>query len=226
MKGLGEKTRWLLAYLEFDYAETNPSFNDWFDPHSSKSKSSYGLAFPNVPYLIDGEVKLTESEAINTYIIVKAGLAAQMLGSTAAQQGLVRMIEGIFHEIRFEIRYVFFREDGKKLTQDALAGKMGDKVCHLNAFVEHKKPFILGDKPSLADFHIAAIYYQLDLTIRTYGIDAPPMEHLSRIYDNLMKLEPIAKYLATDKSRRPFAPAHILKNIAQLKELHGEPASI
>lgn len=84
VKGLGEKTRWLLAYLGLEYVETNPEFGEWFAPSGAKSKSSYGLAFPNVPYIRDGSTRLTESEAINTYLVVKAG-QSELLGSTAEE---------------------------------------------------------------------------------------------------------------------------------------------
>jgi glutathione S-transferase len=32
-----------------------------------------GLIFPNLPYVIDGDFKLTESKAIHLYIIKKSG---------------------------------------------------------------------------------------------------------------------------------------------------------
>lgn len=133
------------------------------------------------------------------------------------------MVEGVFHDIRYEIRFVFFRDDGAQVTRQALEGKVGAKIKDLDQFLQSDRPFVLGDRPTLADFHVAAIYYQLDACIQTYALDRPPMDGLARIYHNLMHVESIAAYLKTDKAKRPFAPPSILKNIDTLKELHGPP---
>mmetsp|Transcript_12500 Transcript_12500/g.37722 ORF Transcript_12500/g.37722 Transcript_12500/m.37722 type:complete len:234 (+) Transcript_12500:269-970(+) len=224
VKGLGEKTRWLLAYLHRDYEEVNPSFGDWFNPASEKSKLSYGFAFPNVPFVIDGAVKVTESEAVNLYLVEKAG-RSEMLGTTPEEKALVRSVEGVFHDVRNEIRFYFFQEDGKDKAKEALVGgKTADKVTQLDAFLEGRKgPFTLGgSEPTLADFHVAALYYQLDATLRTYGLNegAPSMTNMKRIYENLAALAPIAAYLKTDTSKRPFCPPAFIKNIDNLVELH------
>jgi hypothetical protein len=68
----------LLHYSKIPYIEkTYLSYDEWFD----KDKYNLNLALPNLPYLIDGrsndirgEFSLTESSAIEKYIIYKAGL--------------------------------------------------------------------------------------------------------------------------------------------------------
>ncbi len=47
-----------------------------------------GLVFPNLPYLIDGDFKLTESRAINLYVIMKSG-KTDLLGKTIEDKARV-----------------------------------------------------------------------------------------------------------------------------------------
>ncbi len=64
-RGNGQISRLLLAYTGAvweDVKYTSP--DQWF----GKDKQELGLAFPNLPYLIDGDLKLTESSALHRYI--------------------------------------------------------------------------------------------------------------------------------------------------------------
>ena len=57
-----------------DKRYTNPQ--DWF----GNDKQNLGFAFPNLPYLIDGDFKLTETLAIERYIIGKFGKTEELIG--------------------------------------------------------------------------------------------------------------------------------------------------
>ena len=50
-----------------------------------------GLEFPNLPYLIAGDFKLSESSAINNYIIRKSN-KQELLGKTSEDQARIEMI--------------------------------------------------------------------------------------------------------------------------------------
>jgi len=56
----------------------------WFE----EDKKNLGLEFPNIPYLIDGDFKLTESSSIFKYIIQRSG-HTELLGKTAQDEGQV-----------------------------------------------------------------------------------------------------------------------------------------
>jgi glutathione S-transferase len=71
----GQYIRHLLAYTGIDFTEVQYSNSDkWLN-----DKHNLGLEFPNLPYLIDGDFKLTESAAIARYIILKSG-KTELLG--------------------------------------------------------------------------------------------------------------------------------------------------
>lgn len=66
VRGRGQTGRLLLHYTAANWVDKKyASPNEWFE----KDKTSLGFSFANLPYLIDGQLKLTESMAINRYII-------------------------------------------------------------------------------------------------------------------------------------------------------------
>lgn len=70
VRGFGQVGRLLLAYSGANWEDVKyNSPPGWFD----EDKNKIGLPFPNLPYLIDGQVKLTEAKAIYHYIIRKSG---------------------------------------------------------------------------------------------------------------------------------------------------------
>ena len=64
-----------------------PDFDksSWFDVKESK-----GMEYPNLPYLIDGETKISETTAIMMYVAKK--YSPELLGRTAAEVGRVNML--------------------------------------------------------------------------------------------------------------------------------------
>jgi glutathione S-transferase len=66
IRGLGQVPRLLLTYTKANWKNKIYSQREaWFNA----DKKNLGLAFPNLPYLLEGHLKLTESAAINRYII-------------------------------------------------------------------------------------------------------------------------------------------------------------
>ena len=78
-------------YETVEYEVTDgPEFSKraWFDV-----KFKLGLPYPNLPYLMDGDVKLTETIAIHRYLADK--YMPELLGRTEAERAEVSMLEGI-----------------------------------------------------------------------------------------------------------------------------------
>lgn len=93
IRGLGASIRYILTFLNVPFE--NKLYNQGQAPDFDRSewlneKPNLGLDFPNLPYLIDGDFKMTESAAIIKYICKKWG--PHLLGSSARNTGLIEML--------------------------------------------------------------------------------------------------------------------------------------
>lgn len=83
--------------------------NQWF--HGDKK--NLGLDFPNLPYLIDGHFKLTESSAIERYIIERSS-CQELLGKTLEEKAKVNMLLGVLSDIRTSYSSLIYDKLGFK----------------------------------------------------------------------------------------------------------------
>jgi len=99
IRGYGQQVRYMFALAKVEFTEelyevvATPEggwdHSDWTD-----KKFTLGLDYPNLPYLFDGDYKLTETLAILKYIAAK--WAPEMLGTTPEEQAnLVMMTEHV-----------------------------------------------------------------------------------------------------------------------------------
>lgn len=61
-------------------------------------KHTMGMEYPNLPYLIDGETKITETMVIMQYVAKK--WRPELLGKTSAEMGRVNMIAAQVHSLK------------------------------------------------------------------------------------------------------------------------------
>jgi glutathione S-transferase len=95
VRGRAQVARLLLAYTGAVWENvkyTNPA--QWF----GGDKESLGLDFPNMPYLIDNDVKITESRAINIYIVERSN-KKELLGKDLKDRATVLNIEGVLNDV-------------------------------------------------------------------------------------------------------------------------------
>ena len=104
IRGLGQQIRYMFAYLnvpfedkqyEFGGTQENVDRTQWTD-----AKFLLGLEYPNLPYLIDGDTKLTETKAIMKYIAKK--WKPELLGSSAAELGRIEMLSAHCDDLKKE----------------------------------------------------------------------------------------------------------------------------
>jgi len=96
-RGLGEIERLVLEYCGVKYDEKFYTFDkkeEWF----AGDKQTLGFDFPNLPYLISGDCKVTESEAIIIYVAHKTG-KTHILGKDAKDQVKVATFRGVCKDI-------------------------------------------------------------------------------------------------------------------------------
>ncbi|CAG2108986.1 unnamed protein product, partial [Medioppia subpectinata] len=98
IRGLGQPIRLLLAYTETEYTDKRYNYGP---PHEDQvewyeSKKSFGLDFPNLPYYIDGDVKITQSLTIMRYLSKKHRLA----GHNEREKIRIDVLEGQLKDYR------------------------------------------------------------------------------------------------------------------------------
>ncbi|KAK2722663.1 hypothetical protein QYM36_002997 [Artemia franciscana] len=149
--------RLLLAYTGTDFEDKyyvcgeGPSYDKscWFD-----TKHSLGLDFPNLPYYIDGDVKITQSNAILRFIARKYD--PSLLGSNSEEMVRVDMLEneaGDFRNGFVRLCYRNFNEN-----KDNYKNALPLKLKEFSNFLGNRK-FFAGDHVTFPDF---IMYEMLD----------------------------------------------------------------
>ncbi|VDP91749.1 unnamed protein product [Echinostoma caproni] len=114
LRGLAQPIRLLLEFVGDKYEER---LYDRQDREKWQSdKYNLGLDLPNLPYYIDGNVKLSQSLAILRYIADKHG----MIGSTPEERARVSMVEGAACDLRQGLSRIAYNPQFEQLKHDYL----------------------------------------------------------------------------------------------------------
>ena len=158
IRGLAQQIRYLLEYIEHPYEEVlfeqgdAPSFSieSW-----TSVKDTLGLDFPNVPYLIDGDVKLTDPLAIMIYLC--NAYAPELLGSTPDQKAEIDML----HEQLRDIRKALISQCYVGVPREALKNNAFAKSAKIVSYTQGRK-FVTGDSLTYLDFIFLELYEFID----------------------------------------------------------------
>jgi len=204
IQGRAAPIKMALAYAGVDYQDITYDMGaaEGADNHWGTQKSKLGLAFPNLPWYIDDNVKLTQSNAILRHI----GRKNNLFGKNADEASEIDMLIDTSGDILAAIVKMIFDPDF-----DNLVGKhpeaMEPKLKQLSEYLSGGKKFLLGDSISVADF---TMYISLDWHSKLdegFLAKFPILDN----YLKTIKSEPKVKaYLESDKHMAarcpPFAP--------------------
>ena len=131
IRGLAASIRYQLEYcgVNYDMKEyeqgNGPDFSrqNWLD-----EKFNLGLDFPNLPYLIDGDFKITETFAIHKYLADK--FDPSLLGENAEQVGVVNMLAGVIQDIKNGVTRPCYSGD-KEAAMKCIQTKLPAVIAHL-----------------------------------------------------------------------------------------------
>ncbi len=160
IRGLAQPARLLLSYTNTPFNEVQYDFSAR-EKWAEEDKKNLGLEFPNLPYLIDGDFKLTESLSIFKYIIRRSG-HYELLGKTAQDEASVNNIIGVVTDIFKEFMAIMGYGTNGEATAEAKAAvyeKVKPKLNYLKEFVGGRE-YALGYL-TLADFLLAERLYFL-----------------------------------------------------------------
>ncbi|XP_006197481.1 glutathione S-transferase Mu 1-like [Vicugna pacos] len=193
IRGLAHAIRLLLEYTGSDYEEKIYSMGDAPDYDRSQwlsEKFKLGLDFPNLPYLIDGAHRLTQSNAILRYIARKHNLC----GETEEEKIRVDVLENQAMDTRLDLVRVCYNPDFEELKPGFLK-EIPEKMKLFSQFLG-KRTWFAGDKLNYVDF---LAYDVLDV----YRIFEPKcLDEFPNLKDFMSRFEGLKKISAYMKSSR------------------------
>ena len=99
IRGLASNVRYQLAYQGIDYDMVEYEQTDDLSNEAWTSvKFTLGFDFPNLPYFIDGDFKMTETMPIHKYIADK--WTPELLGKDAQTRATVNMVANVLSDLK------------------------------------------------------------------------------------------------------------------------------
>lgn len=149
MRGLAQPIRILLAYLKVDFTDViyeqgdapDYSLASWLDV-----KDSLGLQFPNLPYYVDGDVRLTGHLAIFKYIANRYD--SRLLGESHEAMGEVEMMAHTLTELMKQASLPCYIEG---VDQDEFASNLLSSISAVANFLDSKS-FLTGEQLTYPDY--------------------------------------------------------------------------
>jgi len=167
-----------------------------------QDKYCLGLDFPNLPYYVDGDFKMSGSSVIARYIARKHNL----VGQTETEILQVDMLQHTTYDIYWSqflpivIQNVM---DRKKMKQEMDGFVNGPLPGHLENFSKYlgDKKFFVGDNVTYVDFFL----YELFLNFSYVASDLMnKYTNIQNYQERIEALPAIAKYMKTERYTKYF----------------------
>ncbi|XP_039107065.1 glutathione S-transferase Mu 1 isoform X4 [Hyaena hyaena] len=204
IRGLAHAIRLLLEYTDSPYEEKKYTMGDAPDYDRSQwlgEKFKLGLDFPNLPYLIDGAHRITQSNAILRYIARKHNLC----GETEEEKIRVDILENEVMDTRMSLARICYNRDFEKL-KPAYLESIPDKMKLYSQFLGMRTWFA-GEKLTYVDF---LAYDVLDV-LRIF--EPKCLDAFPNLKDFMARFEGLKKISAYMKSSR-FLPRPVYAKMA------------
>jgi glutathione S-transferase len=193
LRGIANPIRMLLHYADIPFEDKRHDAS-WF-----QIKPTIGLDFPNLPYWIEGDLKLVQSIAILRHVARKANL----VGKDEAEQSRLEMLEQQANDLRTAIAKLVYNEKYEELRADFVKS-IPDLLKPWSDYLGSKQ-FLAGGSVTYVDFLVADILNIYSLFEPTSLATFP---NLSAYVQRVEDLPRVAEFLKSGKyQRRPvFGP--------------------
>ena len=213
IKALAEPARWLIAYFKLECTQWMCNEDtEWF---GSKNES-LGLDFPNLPYLIDGDFKLTESSAIPGYLASKAG-REDFNGEGPKERATLRMLEGVFGDFKKELSDFYYSETEHKANWEKFLteGTEGYYLLHKLSKYLGEKEYLLGHITNI-DVSVAYYLWMMDcISASLHTQKVQPFENLRKLSERVRALPGIKEWIEANKHVPFMSPGYLKFEILQ-----------
>ncbi|XP_076022604.1 glutathione S-transferase Mu 3-like [Genypterus blacodes] len=192
IRGLAQPARLLLEYTGTQYEDKfyvcgeAPNYDKscWFD-----EKKKLGMDFPNLPYLVDGDKKIVQSNAIMRYIARKH----KMCGETEEEQIRVDIMEN--QAMDFRNGFVMMCYTNLDAMKPGYVEKLAGTLKDFSEYLGDRKWFA-GDKITFVDF---LMYELLDQHRMFEPKCLDEFKNLKDLLDRFEALEKIAAYMKSNR---------------------------
>ena len=166
----------------------------------------------NLPFLIDGEFFLSESQAIPAYLILKSG-QTDLLGKNPQDRARVRQISGVLQDVIQDIfKNMRIPGDFKANAQRATSNEsfIATKFLQLEEFLGEKEYFL--GYLTWADFLATFICQFVQVYTHSFGLACPgcQLPHLAFLRKKVEALPKVSERLAESKTA-PFLFPKLVK---------------
>ncbi|KAF8790074.1 glutathione S-transferase Mu 1-like [Argiope bruennichi] len=193
IRGLAQPIRLMLAYTETKYEDKRyvygppPDFDrrDWLG-----EKLELGLDFPNLPYYIDGNTKLTQSITIMRYLARKLELDP----TTEEERIRADLVEQQTADFRMALTRICYSADFENLKTEYLK-TLPTHFKNFSAFLGNRKWLASADKLTYVDF---MLYEAID---HNRILEPDCLKHfptLKAFMERFEELPTIKKYMESD----------------------------
>ena len=174
LRGRGEPSRLLLRYAGADWEDKRHVFTESALAYWRVEKFNLGLDFPNFPYLVDGDIKITQSIAVIRYLGRKFNLTATSEAEHVRQDQAEQEIADIM-TAQLNLCYNPKMEDLKAeyLTNFAI------KLSLINKFLG-VGPWMVGERMTYVDF---MAYEYLDTNRRQFPDSFKEAANINAYFD-------------------------------------------
>lgn len=194
IRGLAQPIRLLLNYVGKEFEDKHmecgpaPTYDKsvWFN-----IKGTIGLDFPNLPYYIDGDIKVTQSNAILRHIARQH----DMLGKTEKERVRVDILAEQAMDFRNGWVRVCYNPNFEQIKPEYLAN-LPKKLDEFSAFLGSHQFFAGGSEPTFADF---IMYELLDQHRALCPEVITKYTNIAAFMDRVEALPKIAEYIKSDR---------------------------
>ncbi|KAH7641513.1 glutathione S-transferase [Dermatophagoides farinae] len=202
-RGLGQAIRLLLTYAGVDFIDKRYTVGP--PPNYDRSqwlndKYNLGLDFPNCPYYIDGNVKLSQSLAIIRYIARKQ----KLIGQNEHEEIRASLAEQQIIDMNMAIARIAYNPNCEKLKPEFLKS-LPEQVELLSKFLGDQ-PFIAGANISYADFLLYEYLTKLKILVpEVYD----KFENLKKFHERIEALPRVSEYIKKQQPKAFHGPTSL-----------------
>ncbi|UJR36329.1 hypothetical protein I4U23_029057 [Adineta vaga] len=205
IRGLVEPIRLALHYAKTPF--TDKFYEQGEGPEYSREqwlneKQKLGLDFPNLPYMLEGDLKLTQSKAILYYL----GRKLNLMGKTPAEEANVMMLCEEAHDFRGVMSRLCYSPSGdsKDERKQFVGSTLSEELKKFeDYFGKHNTKFAVGDQPTVADFQLYE-YIDAGLTMDEEHTLVDKFPNVKRFMKTVRELPGVAEYIAKAHNEIPL----------------------